>query len=467
MGSSAQSVLALRLVSICASAFGFAACGANETTPDAQNWDLVVVVLDALPANALGTYGRIVPGFESVPISPRIDAFSKDAIVFEDAFASASYTLASTASLFTGTTPATHGVLGLSSNVLSDSHHTLAEAFQGAGFATAALSSNPHISEEGAFDQGFDLFRHYFRDVYDNHALPKTYVSDAGAWWHHEQGKRRFLYAHALPPHQPYDPPAPHAGMFGSDAVDRLEGLTPFLTETAKRTDLHPGLPLIQRMRKRYDAGVHYADRVFGQLLDELGGPDGTGLENTVVVLVSDHGEGFAEHGRILHGNTVYPEMCHVPLLMRLPEGAGTRVEGLVGTRDLAATLAELFNIAWAPDLAGSKGTSFLDRALGGEGEVVPVLSRTVGEFPLWSLRTADFTLIKHKASGGLELYSRVEDSAERNNLAPTDKERTTGLDTLLKSELTSAREAGRAYTNASVPRLTHKDALEALGYFE
>jgi hypothetical protein len=66
-----------------------------------------------------------------------------------------------------------------------------------------------------------------------------------------------------------------------------------------------------------------------------------------------------------------------------------------------------------------------------------------------------------------LELYSRVEDSAERNNLAPTDKERTTGLDTLLKSELTSAREAGRAYTNASVPRLTHKDALEALGYFE
>jgi arylsulfatase A-like enzyme len=355
----------------------------------------------------------------------------------------------------------------LASNVLSEKHQTLAEAFRGANFATAALSSNPHISNEGAFDQGFDLFRHYFRDVYDNHALPKTFSEDAGAWWRHAANQQRFLYVHALPPHQPYDPPAPDAGMFGSDAVDRVEGLTPFLTEASKRLDLHPRLPLIERIRKRYDAGVHYADRIFGELIDELSGPDGHGLDNTVVVLVSDHGEGFAEHGRILHGNSVFAEMCHVPLLMRLPNGEGRRVSGLVGTRDLGATLCELFDVAWAADEPGSKGTSFLDRALGGDGAPVTVLSRSVGDHPLWALRTDSYTLIKHKASGGLELYAREEDAGETNNLAAGDPKRIKALDAELVRVLKADQVAGRAYPNGSVPRLIHKDALEALGYFE
>ncbi len=447
--------------------FAISSCGADDQRPSSKDWSLVVIVLDALPASALGAYGRVVPGYEATPISPRIDAFARDAILFSDAWSSASYTLASTASVFTGTTPATHGVLGLNSNVLSPAHITLAEAFQGANFATAALSSNPHISQEGAFDQGFDLFRHYFRDVYDTHALPATFVTDAGSWWRHERGKQRFLYAHALPPHQPYDPPAPDSGMFGADGVDRLEGLTPFLTETTLRTDLQPNLPLVQRLRKRYDSGVHYADRIFGELLDELEGSDGTGLDQTVVVLLSDHGEGFAEHGSILHGNTVYPEMCRVPLLMRLPQGEARSVDSLVGTRDLAATLAELFDIAWAADSPGSKGTSFLARALGKAGSVPPVLSRSVGDHPLWALRTEDFTLIKHKASGGFELYERGADSGERLNLAPTRAEQTAELNSELIQELELARQAGLSYPTAAVPRLIHKDALEDLGYFE
>ncbi|MBC8451443.1 MAG: sulfatase [Planctomycetes bacterium] len=439
---------------------------------DAADWDVLVVVLDALPANHLGLYGYQPNGYPSPPISPEIAAFASglgrhETLVFDEAHASASYTLASTASLFTGASPATHGVLGLATNVLAKEHVTLAETLRSAGFATGALSSNPNVSIEGQFDQGFDTFRHYFRDEFDLHTLPAHFVEDAGTWWRSEGAQRRFLYAHLLPPHQPYDPPPPHSDLFGAGSVERAEGLTPYLTELDRRTDLTADSPEVERVRRRFDAGVHYADALFGELLANLGGPNGEGLANTLIVLTSDHGEAFAQHGLLLHGGGVYEELTRVPLVFGFPNGSlpetSQRTASLVSTTDLAATLCEILDLPW-PGLA--KGTSFLEPALAGESTERPVLSRSAGDRPLWSLRTDHFTFIEHGATGTRQLFDRRTDPGELQDLAPSDPERTQKLAAKLESELEAARRAGATFPRGSVPALIHKDALEALGYF-
>jgi arylsulfatase A-like enzyme len=441
-------------------------------TPPASDWDLVVVVLDALPAGHVGLYGYRPASNPTTPISPHIDAFAAgfaghEALVFDNAYSTASYTLASTASLFTGTSPATHGVLGQSSNVLSLEHLTLAEALSDAGFVTAALSSNPNVSSEGHFDQGFGTFRHYFRDKFERHSLPATMLPDAGAWWQHHADERRFLYAHLLPPHQPYDPPPPHADLFGADSVPRIEGLTPYLVERGERRDLTTLSPEVQRIQRRYDAGVHYADSLFGELLARLSGEDGHGLDHTLVVLISDHGEAFAEHGVILHGTGVTEELCHVPLVMAFPEGGlvggARRFAPVVSTGNLAPTLCQLFDVAFPGE---AKGASFLDAALGDEPVGVPAVSRSAGETPLWSLRTDALTLIEHRTFGVKTLFDRTRDPKELVDLAASEPERLAELSAELSSQLKTARQAASAYPRASVPKLIHKDALEELGYF-
>ena len=490
---------------VTAAAFGIAAllslAGCSDTAgplaDDQREWDVLVIVLDALPAKRLGLYGAPEAG-----LSPNLDRIGKlwmlqptsaarPTVVFDQAIASAAYTLASTASLFTGLWPPAHRVLGLDSNVLDANHTTFAEVLQARGFATAALSCNPNISIEGQFDQGFDTFRHYFRDNFDHHVVPEAFVPDAGAWWRAHADQRRLLYAHLLPPHQPYTPPAPFDARFGAERVPRSEGLTPYLTELNQARDLTPGDPRVQNILARYLAGVNYADTVTQTLLDELAGPDGTGLDRTIVVITSDHGEAFAEHGLILHGGGVFDELVRVPLILQLPASIDapdiSHVAHAVSTADLAPTLCELLDVPWPTinrynvqrqdldDAAAStqtqirptNGASVWPYVIDNAPVPYPTLARSVGEFPVWGLRFDGLSLVSHRASDQTLWFNLADDPVEQRPLGSAIAQREANLDALLDALLKSAREAGTDFERANVPMLIHKDALEQLGYFE
>ena len=469
------------------------ACGGDEPlASDQHEWDVVVVVLDALPAKRTGLYGAPEEG-----LTPHLDRLGtqgtltsggtpRPTAVLDAAFASASYTLASTASLFTGLWPPAHRVLGLDSNVLDPEHRTLAEVLAAQGFATAALSANPHISTEGGFDQGFGTFRHYFRDNFDNHTLPETFVPDAGAWWQHHAGERRFLYAHILPPHQPYTPPAPFAERFGADEVPRAEGLTPYLTELAQEAVLTADDPRVERILARYLASVSYADALLQELLTELAGPDGRGLERTIVVVTSDHGEAFGEHGQILHGTGVFEEFVRVPLVISLPASAPEELAGrfphTATTADLAATLCELLDAPWPVTPASPtrplNGASLVPHLTAGTAPGHPVLTRSAGDQPVWGLRTDERFLMRHGASDATLVFDVASDPGEQRpmdvpsqangvpsqaNGAPSQ---TSDLRARLDGLLERTRAAGKRFEAGSVPMLIHKDKLEQLGYF-
>ena len=456
------------------------ACGGEPPlAPDQASWDVVVVVLDALPAKRTGLYGAPEEG-----LTPHLDRLGnqgtlrpggtpRPTAVLDAAYASASYTLASTASLFTGLWPSAHRVLGLDSNVLDPEHRTLAEVLDGQGFATAALSANPHISTEGGFDQGFGTFRHYFRDNFDNHTLPETFVPDAGAWWQHHADERRFLYAHILPPHQPYTPPAPYAERFGADAVPRAEGLTPYLTELAEEAVLTADDPRVERILARYLASVSYADALLQELLDELAGPDGRGLERTIVVVTSDHGEAFGEHGQILHGTGVFEEFVRVPLIVSLPPSAPAELAGrfphTATTADLAATLCELVDAPWPVTPASParplNGASLVPHLLDGTAPGHAVLTRSAGDLPVWGLRADGRFLMRHGASDTTLVFDLARDPGELRPLGGNSAE--AELRAQLEALLERTRAAGKRFDKGSVPMLIHKDKLEQLGYFD
>ncbi len=431
---------------------------------DRSDWNLVIVLLDALPASGVGAWGY------SRDVTPNLDAFAESGVRFDQAYAGASYTLASVSSMFTGLSPEAHRVVGLSSNVLAARHATLAEAFRDRGFATGGFSSNPHITEAGGFHQGFDEFRHYGRDQLDYHGISMGLEEDSLRWWNAHAEERRLLYVHVLPPHQPYDAAEPHASLFGADLTKRELGFTEYLVEADKAGTVKHGSKLAAKIRSRYDAGLHQADEFLGKYLQAL--KDSPGGERTVYAVLSDHGEAFAEHGRLLHGSTVYDEMTHVPLVISWPGAQPSVVEELVSTVNLAPTLCELF------DLPFPRGESFLS-AVWTDYESPPVLSRTVGDAPVWSLRTREWTFLKQAKQNIRLLYHRETDRGETNELLLRDQsagggeepgrsqDELEGIAKELSKRMKQALVRDRGLARG-VPRERndeHRSAVEELGY--
>ncbi len=366
--------------------------GAGDPPPPRH---VVLYISDTLRVDRLGVYGS------GRDLTPRLDAFAGDAIVFERAVAQASYTRPTTASIMTGLDPSGHAVLGTRDR-LSESAGTLAEILGGEGFETAAFVANPQVGRSFGFDQGFDEFVEIFARDPDRPSgldLYRARASEGGVPYSAPQnefvydwlGRRSddrplFLYVHGVAPHSPYTPPqrwrerhAPEAPThieLPSEAADALRELT---AEAAERPGGHPPTdqvgewPWMEALRRGripateevvaatrslYDADVAFEDESFGALLDDL---RGRGLyDEALVIFVSDHGEEFQEHGGWEHGRTLYPEVIDVPLIVKLPRSwgrNGERVAGTVGQFDVLPTVLDALGLE-VPD--GLHGRSLL-----------------------------------------------------------------------------------------------------------
>lgn len=294
-------------------------------TPEAPN--IVYVVMDTLRRDRLGLYG-----YER-PTTPRLDAFAREGLVFEDAYTTSSWTWPSTASLLTGRLPDSHGVKSSKACTLSQRLPTLAEALQARGYTTAAFVGNPIVEPNRYFDQGFETF-----EV----EVPKFRMSDevmpaALEWLEVHAPVRFFLYLHLVDPHTPHRPHPEEAARLGlgappADWPERgLDGVP---------SDPTPAPEIRGYSSQLYDASVATGDRWFGALLDELERLDLD--QRTIVVFTSDHGEELFEHGRHGHGHEVYGELVRAPLVMRGPGIPAARRSGVVSNRHVPTTLAAL-----------------------------------------------------------------------------------------------------------------------------
>jgi arylsulfatase A-like enzyme len=321
------------------------ALACEKSPPAPGELSVVLVVLDAAGARHFGCYGN------ALPTTPRIDAFAERATVFERAYAQAAWTLPSVGSFMTGRYPRIE-----SDDFRVVESETLARVLEREGLRTAAFSENPYVTREFGLATGFQEFREYFpyeamgpeADGFERRDSDRT-VDDALAWLREQRGERVFLYVHLLPPHAPYDAPPPFGGRFDPDYAGSIRG-SPDVLADANAGKLSLDARDLAHLRFEYQENLAYADHQVGRLLDGL---EALGLlERSLVVVAADHGEAFREHGVLLHNTTVYEEMIHVPLVMRLPSEAAlpARFAGVVELRSLFPTVCEALALASCPD---------------------------------------------------------------------------------------------------------------------
>ncbi len=421
-------------------AFAPTACSPGPSGPP----NVLVVVLDAARADHFGTYG-----YER-DTTPHIDAFARDAVRYETAIAESAYTFASTAALMTGLPPAETGLL--SPQRLGPDLRLLAEVAEAAGRLAVGYSENPYITRYFGFEQGFTLLdeavavgRKSQRPV-DSHAgIARLFTR-----LDYERDRPFFAYVHLLRPHNPYAPPEGFAGRFGSRADRRVDGSTATLLalDEGKR-EPQPGQ--MENIIALYDENLAYGDALFGEILAGL--RERGRLANTVVVLTSDHGEAFLEHGRMLHTHTTYDEMIRIPLIVRIPGGEGGSVDAPVQLADLGTALARV--------LGNEPGSAEALGALGREGATVSFTLPGTGHA---AARTRERKLIaRTETLEPMGYYDLLRDAGERSPLE---------LDAAATPLLQSLQRGLPPEARADVVSPTDDDEalrerLEALGYID
>jgi arylsulfatase A-like enzyme len=306
--------------------------------------DVFLLLVDTLRADHLGLYGY------PRDTSPELDRFAASSIVFDDVFAPSSWTLPSVGSVMTGNYPSTHGLRAKSGGKalvsLRPDLVTLAEAFREKGYRTAAVVSNPWMVSEHGVARGFEEFQDVdSRSAYWLHAFARRMLEQ-------EDPRPVFLYLHYMDVHGPY-----RRGPEGSEAL----GPVPGRLQRPLTAEERAAIPAYLRMKDAatldayvdaYDQGIRRWDRAFGRWIGWL---RETGrLEGSVVVVIADHGEEFAEHGGWNHGETLYQEQLAVPWVMHVPGEKPRRVDDrVVSLIDVAPTLLAAVGVPIPATMAG------------------------------------------------------------------------------------------------------------------
>jgi arylsulfatase A-like enzyme len=312
---------------------------------------VVFLSVDTLRPERTGLYGG-APG-----VSPIIDALGPQSAVFDQALANSPYTLPSHMSMLTGLDPVAHGVKRegclLSSRVL-----TLAESLKDNGFECGAFTDGGYVSARYGFSQGFHVFDDK-RDERPDAVNGMSRIAPLALDWLDKHAEEDvFLFVHTFDVHAPYQEGDPEVlerfrkRPVRDGELDReLHRLTYMYQQQGQRISEYGRMA---ELLNDYDAGINEADRGLGRIVSWLKAHGR--FDNALIVVTSDHGESFADHGiHVGHGISLTDDEVHIPLLLKLPqaEGAGTRLDAPVSLVDLAPTVLDVFGLPPGPEMQG------------------------------------------------------------------------------------------------------------------
>ena len=405
-------------------------CGREAAPPHPYN--VLLISLDTVRRDLLGCYGRRPAHAPTVSPSPVLDRMARDGVQMLDAYAPSSWTLPSHISLLTGEPPLVHGI-ETEAWALDPATPTLAEILHRHGYRTSGFYSAPYLAPHWGFDRGFDRYQAVYgaelRAASERAAEIRTQVERAAAgheWARYDDLKWKqtgiegelnkaseravtsaeladgviaelarlapdphpwFVFAHFFDAHCDYVPPPPYDRTFDPDYQGTITGTGCIAGPAIASPDPDRPGGLIRAISDRdlehvvalYEGELAWIDVNVGRILAAL---DARGLASkTLVVVVSDHGEEFFDHGNLGHRHALYEESVRVPLLLRLPGTlpAGATVAGPVSLTDVLPTVLDVLGL---PHQDGPGSASFLPLVLGSaDGTRRAVHSRVVTMF--------------------------------------------------------------------------------------
>ena len=312
---------------------------------------MVMIIIDALRADALGCYGY------DKPTSPTLDKLAAEGILFEQLHSASPWTAPSFGTIFTGVSPTVHGAGGFLARGSSKGTSLFGVTVGGIrsdlptlpslmpdNVKTGAIINNSFVCKTMGFAKGFDTFDH------ENAKLTRYREADkvtdkAVAWLKNNKDNPFFYVVHYFDPHIQYAPPKKYLPEFAPDKPRRIS--YPFIDHDSARTGkLKPSDAEKSYIRGLYNGEVRFVDDEIARLLDsmkELGL-----LKNTWIMVTSDHGEEHFDHGSFEHGHRYEEEVVKVPLILRAPQGLwrrGERVKSNVSHVDLLPTVLDIFGV--------------------------------------------------------------------------------------------------------------------------
>lgn len=483
----------------------------QAASPAAPPRLVILVSLDTVRADHLSLYG-----YDRFT-SPILDMLALEGVVFEDASAAAPWTLPSHASMLTGLYPQKHGVVTMADS-LADEIPTLASTLAAEGYLTAAVVNSTWLTQQ-KYRLTRDFAKYLFVEESPERRSPNTWVSDQAIEWLREpRVEPMFLFMHYYDVHSDYaSEPAfekifvrPYAGpadgtswqLTASTLEEKYVEMCQKNFDPAKcrfgREDspnvvddslarIEFGKADVEHIIDLYDAGIRQMDTEFGRFIGLLR-KNGL-LDDAVLIVTSDHGEEFMEHGRLEHFLPTYQELLHVPLVVLGPGvPKGVRVTAPVSLVDLAPTILGLLHVdspvvldgrslepLWweaasrsPEDLIEKPSTAFQNRYLYGEasGGLTYDMMLDKGLFPIYrSVRKGRYKLIHESKQDRYALYDLERDRLEQVDISTEQPE----VAAALRATLLQRYEEPLPASGARPPRVELSDEeikrLRALGY--
>lgn len=388
--------------------------GCLRSAPTGCN--VVLVTIDTLRPDHLSCYGY------NRPTSPFLDSLAARGTLFRRAWATSPWTPPSMASIFTSLHPRSHGVNRghmddvsgkiLGQEMLAKEHALLAGHLARNGYATFGISSNLHMTEANGFSRGFIRFASlgFAHAPAVNRAFRELLPEIGG-------GRPYFLWIHYFDPHGPYFARRPWISAYNPEKASWLRYAGKPMRELWEMLgEIRADPSATQALRDLYDSEINFTDDHLRALVEAL-----PGLDRTLLVITSDHGEEFLERGELGHGSSLYEEQVRVPLIVVPPGGspAPAVVEEPVSIVDIFPTICAA---AGVEPPAGLQGRALLPLPAGGkageERRIVAELNQARSDRQQVGLRLGDWKFVRGvgKASGRA-LYDLARDPEERRNL--------------------------------------------------
>lgn len=454
------------------------ACAPTAERPPAPDLPSVILIsFDTCRADVFGSMTGEEPS-----LTPRLDEFTADAVVFEKAFAQAPHTLPSHMSLFTSVYPDVHQVKP-DLDPLPPTFTTLPQLLDDQGFATVGLFTTEWLKADFGFGRGFDYYRQVpheltYADRVNARALHRLASLDAD--------RPFFLFLHYYDLHSdfdhgthrnkwPYYAPGPYrqelgleVSSDGSEFCDDEGNCNTRYLIAMDRERVELPASTIDTIHGLYRAAVPLLDSQMGEFFDTL---KARGLyRDTLIVITSDHGEEFREHGRFIHSQP-YDETIQVPLFIKFPHNwqAGTRITDIAETVDIMPTLLDYLDLEIPETTQGVSLMELVEGATGRDKELVA--SQDTISLARYGLRTDSLKFIMNLKTSRRELYDLATDPGEQTNLVDERTELADRLEERLESLVRHNRALGKALAvpgdgeEGDLLSPEERERLKALGY--